>query len=310
MTNDLNQTRFVDLQVNGYGGIDFNSDNVTADDFRVACSSLVKDGIECVLATIITDSLPAMERRLSAIVHARDADGDVRRVLTGIHIEGPFLNETAGYIGAHPHEHALPASDDAMQRLLDAAGGLTRIVTLAPERDEKQRVTRKLSDSGIVVSAGHCNPTLDELDAAIDAGLSMFTHLGNGCPLQQHRHDNIVQRVLSRSSNLMIGFIADGVHVPLFALQNYIKCAGFDRCFVVTDAISAAGQGPGEYQLAGQTVVVDEQLATWTADKSHLVGSASTMPHLVANLQSMQFDSIQIEALTRTNPLKAIGQAP
>ena len=106
----------------------------------------------------------------------------------------------------------------------------------------------------------------------------------------------------------MIGFIADGVHVPFFALQNYIRSAGIDRCFVVTDAITAAGIGPGKYQLAGQTVVVDKNLATWAPDKSHLIGSASTMPSLVTNLQSMGFTENEIDTLTRTNPLKAIDQ--
>ena len=146
------------------------------------------------------------------------------------------------------------------------------------------QVTRMLARQGIVVSAGHCDPSLDQLDAAIDAGLSMFTHLGNGCPLQMHRHDNVIQRALSRSQQLWLGFIADGVHVPFFALQNYLRAASFERCFVVTDAISAAGQGPGTYRLGEQTVVVDEQLATWAEDRSHLMGSAGTMPRTAANL--------------------------
>src|SRR5690606_10237111 len=118
----------------------------------------------------------------------------------------------------------------------------------------------------------------EELDAAIDAGLSMFTHLGNGCPRQMDRHDNVIQRALSRSDRLWLGLIADGVHVPYFALHNYLRSATLNRCLVVTDAISAAGQGPGMYRLGEQTVVVDEQLATWSADRSHLMGSAGTMP--------------------------------
>ena len=83
------------------------------------------------------------------------------------------------------------------------------------------RVIRMLADRGIRVAAGHCDPSGDQLRAAIDAGLSMFTHLGNGCPLMMHRHDNIIQRVLSLSDRLWIGFISDGVHVPLPALRNY-----------------------------------------------------------------------------------------
>ena len=165
-----------------------------------------------------------------------------------------------------------------MQKMLDAAGGLTRIVTLAPERDAGNRVTSFLAGQGIRVAAGHCNPTLDQLQASIDAGLTLFTHLGNGCPLQLPRHDNIIQRVLRLSDQLHIGFIADGVHVPFVALANYLKCCGIDRAFVVTDAICGAGLGPGEYTLGSGKVVVDENLATWSADRAHLVGSAGTMP--------------------------------
>ena len=297
---------FVDLQVNGYGGVDFNADGLDPDGFRMACERLQKDGVSQILATIITDDLASMERRLAAIVAACESDPLVRDMIRGVHIEGPFLNETASYIGAHPVQHAMPADLEAMRRLLNAANGMTRIVTIAPERDENSRVTRWLADQGIVVSAGHCDPSIEQLKSAIDAGLSMFTHLGNGCPLLLHRHDNIIQRALHLSANLMIGFIADGVHVPLPALENYIRCAGVERSFVVTDAIAAAGQGPGTYELAGHTVVVDEHLATWVADRSHLVGSASTMPSLVANLRSIGFSDHELRQLTSVNPLNVL----
>src|SRR5262249_45652085 len=155
------------------------------------------DGVAGILATIITDDLGVMCRRLSAIAAFRERDSLARRLVAGIHIEGPFLNEVDGYRGAHPLDAIRPANMESMARLLDAAGGLTRIVTLAPERDPAMAVTRFLASQGIVVSAGHTDATLDELHRAVDAGLSMFTHVGNGCPMVMHRHDNIVQRALS-----------------------------------------------------------------------------------------------------------------
>ena len=100
-------------------------------------------------------------------------------------------------------------------------------------------MTRFLARQKVLVSAGHCDPSVDELLAAIDAGLSLFTHLGNGCPTMLPRHDNIIQRVLSSRDRLMITFIADGAHVPLPELKNYLRLAGVDRSIVVTDAISA-----------------------------------------------------------------------
>jgi N-acetylglucosamine-6-phosphate deacetylase len=299
---------FVDLQVNGYAGVDFNADRLDGAGVAEACQRLKTDGVTGILATIITADLPAMCRRLQNICRIRQQDRTVAAIVWGIHIEGPFLNKEHGYIGAHPSDVARPAEANAMKQLLDAAEGLTRIVTLAPECDDGARVTRMLADQGITVSAGHCNPDHDTLMACIDAGLSMFTHLGNGCPLMLHRHDNIIQRVLALSRHLAIGFIADGVHVPYAALGNYLAVTGFERAFVVTDAIAAAGCGPGVFQLGDRAVVVDEELATWSTDRQHLVGSASTMPVVVQRLRErLGLSDHQTRQLTYSNPRRAIG---
>jgi N-acetylglucosamine-6-phosphate deacetylase len=272
------------------------------------CRRLREEGVAGILATVITADIDAMCRRLANIVRAREADAMTADVVWGIHIEGPFLNEEPGYIGAHPKECARSADVDNMKRLLEAAGGLTRIVTLAPERDAHQEVTRFLAQQGICVSGGHCNPSIDELRAAIDAGLRMFTHLGNGCPGQLPRHDNIIQRVLSQAERLHIGFIADGVHVPFFALANYLKCCGIDRAFVVTDAIRGAGLGPGEYSIGDRRAIIDENLATWAADRSHLVGSAGTMPRSAENLRhAMNLSESDVQRLLSGNPREALG---
>ena len=246
---DAPPTDLVDLQVNGYAGVDFNRDGLTADDLHAACERLAGDGVVGFLPTIITDTLPAMTGRLRRIAELRHGDPLARRMVRGLHVEGPFLNPTPGYIGAHPAEHARSADVDAMDRLLDAAGGLVRVVTLAPECDPGLRVTRRLADAGVVVSAGHCDPSPDQLDAACDAGLSLFTHLGNGCPAMLPRHENVIQRVLSRGHRLTVTVIADGVHVPPPALTNYVRLLGVDRCVVVSDAVTAAGLGPGRFTL-------------------------------------------------------------
>jgi N-acetylglucosamine-6-phosphate deacetylase len=298
---------YVDLQVNGYAGVDFNRDGLTCEDLEAACRRLQVDGVSGILATVITDRIDAMQRRIAAIARIREESTLVRQIVWGIHIEGPFLNEMPGFIGAHPPEAARTADVDTTRKLLDAADGLARIVTLAPERDPNLVVTRFLVEQRICVSAGHCDPSLEQLRAAIDAGLSMFTHLGNGCPLVMHRHDNIIQRALSFSDRLWIGLIADGVHVPYHALGNYIRLAGIDRTFVVTDAISAAALGPGTYSIGPQEVVVDENLATWAADRSHLMGSASTMPRIAENLHThLSLGDADIQRLTSLNPRRAL----
>jgi N-acetylglucosamine-6-phosphate deacetylase len=297
---------FFDLQVNGYGGVDFNQDDLDADDLHRACERLDADGVAGILGTIITDDVGVMCRRLSALVAFRERDPLVRRVIAGIHIEGPFLNEAEGYRGAHPLDAIRPADVDAMSRLLDAAGGLTRIVTLAPERDPSMDVTRFLASQGIVVSAGHSDATLDDLHRAIDAGLSMFTHVGNGCPMLMHRHDNIVQRALSLADRLWLCFIGDGAHVPFTALGNYLRLAGYDRCIVVTDAIAPAGLGPGRYKFGRWDLVIGEDMVPRAPDRSHFVGSGITMKQSAENLRkSLRLSEAMIRKVTFENPREA-----
>ena len=301
-------TTFFDLQVNGYAGVDFNQDGLTADDLHRACERLDADGVGGILATIITDDVDAMCRRLSTLAALREPDPLARRLIAGFHIEGPFLNETDGYRGAHPRDAIRPASLDSMTRLLDAAAGLARVVTLAPERDEGFTVTRMLATRGIVVSAGHTDATLDELRGAIDAGLSMFTHVGNGCPMHMHRHDNIVQRALSLADRLWLCFIADGAHVPFVALGNYLRIAGEDRAVIVSDAIAPAGLGPGRYTLGRWDIVVDDDMVPRAPDRSHFVGSGITMRQNADNLRlALNLPQATVRRLTSDNPRSVIG---
>ena len=299
---------FFDLQVNGYAGVDFNQDQLDAGQLHHACERLEADGVAGFLATIITDDLPAMCRRLSRLAELYEADSLAKRLIAGIHIEGPFLNEGDGYRGAHPLDAIRPADVESMARLLDAARGLTRIVTLAPERDPGLAVTRFLASRGIVVSAGHTDASIDELQAAIDAGLSMFTHVGNGCPMQMHRHDNVIQRALSLAGKLWLCFIADGAHVPFLALRNYVRLAGDDRAIVVTDAIAPAGLGPGRYTFGRWDLVVGDDMVPRAPDRSHLVGSGITMKQNAKNLQhALGLPEGVVRKLTLENPRIAIG---
>ena len=301
-------TTFFDLQVNGYAGVDFNQDDLQAGDLHRACERLDADGVGGFLATIITDDLDSMCRRLSTLAALRERDPLAQRLIAGLHIEGPFLNEADGYRGAHPRDAIRPADLDSMTRLLDAAAGLARIVTLAPERDNGFAVTRMLATRGIAVSAGHTDATIDELRGAIDAGLSMFTHVGNGCPMHMHRHDNIVQRALSLADRLWLCFIADGAHVPFVALGNYLRVAGEDRTIVVSDAIAPAGLGPGRYTLGRWDIVVGDDMVPRAPDRSHFVGSGITMRQSADNLRrALGIPDTTVRRLTCENPRSVIG---
>ncbi|HUF63228.1 MAG TPA: N-acetylglucosamine-6-phosphate deacetylase [Verrucomicrobiales bacterium] len=297
-----------DLQINGYRGVDLNHDSLDPEALHAACETLRRENVDGFLATVITDELDAMERRIRRVVELRERDPLARELIAGIHIEGPFLNEQCGYAGAHPPQAMRPASLDAMQRLLDAGGGYVRLITLAPERDPGLAVTSWLAAQGLCVAAGHCDPEIDLLAAAIDSGLTLFTHLGNGCPMQLHRHDNIIQRVLSLTNQLWVSFIPDGVHIPFFALKNYLKCTGIERAIFVTDAIAAAGLGPGLYTLGKQTIHIGDDLVARSPDRSHFIGSTVTWTRIRCETgPALGLTEEDMELLCCRNPRLALG---
>jgi N-acetylglucosamine-6-phosphate deacetylase len=298
----------LDLQVNGYAGADFCAVHLELADCRHACDRLAADGVDGILATVITDSVERLCGKLARLVAHREADPVVRRMIRGFHIEGPFISPVAGYVGAHPVEHVKPANVADMDRLLEAGGGLVRLVTLAPEHDAGLATTRFLTGRGVTVSAGHCDASLDDLRRAIDAGLSMVTHLGNGCPTVLPRHDNVIQRALALADQLWICFIPDGAHVPFFALRNYLAIVGLERSIMVTDAIAAATLGPGCHTLSGMAVEVDAQGVARRPGSENLAGSTVTMPQVCAHLaRELGLDATDVARLVDDNPRRAVG---
>lgn len=298
---------FFDLQVNGYSGTDFCSDHMTAEAFHSACESLADDGIESFLATVITDSVDALTGKLERMVKFRAEDPLIERMVRGFHVEGPFISPLEGYVGAHPASEVRLANVEDTKRLIDAGGGLIRLITLAPECDEGATTTRFLVEQGITVSAGHCDPSMETLERAIDAGLSMVTHLGNGCPVTINRHENFIQRALSLSDRLWLCFIPDGAHVPFFALNNYLKVAGLERTIMTTDAILAAGLGPGTYELSGAPVEIDDEGVARRPGSENLAGSTIRGHEVARNLRNhLGMSESDVDLVFRKNPLRAL----
>ncbi|MEC7906190.1 MAG: N-acetylglucosamine-6-phosphate deacetylase [Verrucomicrobiota bacterium] len=296
-----------DLQVNGYAGVDFCASELEGEELELACRALDEDGVDGILATIITDSLDRMEAKLARLVSLREQCALGKKMIAGIHIEGPFISPITGYVGAHPREAVVEASLDGAKRLLDAAGGLTRVFTLAPECDPGMATTRFLSNEGVAVSAGHCDPTLETLKEAIENGLSMVTHFGNGCPVDLPRHDNVLQRFLHFRDRLWFCFIPDGAHVDFVALGNYIDYVGVERSIAVTDAICASRLGPGRYELSGMEIEVDDDGVARKPGSSNLAGSTVTMPRMKKHLsEGLGLSESKIEQLIDRNPRSVI----
>lgn len=299
----------LDLQLNGYRGLDFGAADLAPERLAAICRAYRADGGGRFLATVITDALPALVRRLEALAVCLEADATIRDTVAGIHVEGPFIRGEHGFVGAHPPEHACEATPEAMERLLEAGRGHVRMVTLAPERDPGFRTIGALVRRGVLVAAGHCDPSLELLRDACAAGLSCFTHLGNGCPHVLPRHDNILHRVLACEELPFVTLIADGVHLPPFLLGAMLRWLGPDRAIVVSDATAAAGMGMGTFQLGGQSVVVGEDGAAWSADRTHLVGSTATLTHLRRVLADVGQSDEGIDRLVAVNPHRALAAA-
>lgn len=269
--------KYLDLQVNGAYGIDFNDDALTTEGFEFACAKLHESGVVGFLATIITDSVDTMCGRIQKIVRMVDAKPELRQLVRGIHVEGPFLSDQSGYCGTHPRQHIQRANERDAMRLLDAGQGFVRLLTLAPEQDPDCKIISKLCKEKVLVFAGHTDASFQALDRAIDSGLVGFTHLGNGCIHHVDRHDNIIQRVLALRDRLVITLIADGIHLPGWLLQSWLGMIPNERSIIISDSMSAAGMPPGEYKIGSQNILVEPSRRTRHRDHGYLAGSASTM---------------------------------
>lgn len=242
-----------DFQVNGFAGVDFQQETLTAAQLRQAVEALGREGTSQIFVTLITDAEARLQRQFAHLSRLRAADPAVAAVVAGYHLEGPWLSPKPGYCGAHPPEFMGPPSIAAFDRLQDAAEGLIRLVTLAPEWPGSAEVIAYMTKGGVRVSLGHTAANDREIDEAIAAGARFCTHLGNGVPLELPRHDNVVQRLLARDE-LTACFIPDGVHLPPFVLRNLVRAKPAGRVLFTTDAMAAAGASPvaGVYSLGGR----------------------------------------------------------
>lgn len=270
-----------DIQVNGFAGVDFQRGPGLAD-VRRACEQLAARGVGRILATFITDTSDALARKLEAFEGFRRSDPLVGRVIAGYHLEGPYLSAEPGYRGAHPADRMKDPDPAEFARWQQAAGGTIRLVTLAPERRHAAEFIAHATRSGVRVSLGHTNATEHQIDEAIRAGATLCTHLGNGCPGELPRHDNIIQRLLARDE-LTACLIPDGVHLPPFVLRNLFRAKPAGKVLLTTDAMAAAGAPPGRYSLGHLEMEVGADRIVRMPGATNLAGSALTLDEGVAN---------------------------
>jgi N-acetylglucosamine-6-phosphate deacetylase len=274
-----------DIQVNGYAGVDFQHDNVTSDDLHSVVAKLRLDACAQILPTLITDEWKALTERFRRLVKLRDASPELRAAFPGWHIEGPFLSGEPGYKGAHDEKCMIDPTPEKIRELRQISAGDPLLLTLAPERNGAVEALALAASLGIKVSCGHTNASAQVLAAAVEAGATMFTHLGNGCPQQLDRHDNVLWRVID-TKGLTAGIIPDMIHVapPLFRILNRLLEG---RCYYTTDCMSAAGGPPGRYTIGKTELEVGADKIVRQPGKTNFAGSALTMLEGVQRAKTM-----------------------
>jgi len=283
---------FVDLQVNGFGGVDFLDSDAAG--YRRAGDALLETGVTAYLPTFIT----TLEEQLLAAIGEVPTGGRGPRIL-GIHLEGPFL--APGRLGTHPPLARRDPDPSLLERLL--ASGRIRLVTLAPELQRADVLIDLLLRRGVTVSIGHTDATADEANAAFDQGVRTVTHLFNAMRPLRHRDPGIAGAALARD-DVIVQIILDGVHLAPETAQLVWRAAA-GRVALVTDAVSGAGVQDGSYSLGGFEVKIRDGIAR--GPDGQLAGSVLTMIEAVRNLHSLGVPLEAALGAASTVPARVLG---
>jgi len=299
----------VDLQVNGYQGVDFAGPDLTADDFVQACTGHFKAGTTALLATVVTGPRQLYERNLPLIAEAITHPELEGRVL-GIHIEGPFISAKDGARGAHNAEWVRKPDTGLLDEIIAWANGKVRLLTIAAELPGASELARHALSQGIAVSLGHQMATASDLNRLADAGATALTHLGNGVPSQIDRHENPIWPALA-NDNLAAMIITDGNHLPPAVLKTIIRAKTPEKCIVISDASELSGLAPGRYESMGHKVILDKSGRLYDPKTGYLAGSSATMLKCMNHLASLNLLTLeQMTKMAFDNPLQLIGLGP
>jgi len=299
----------VDLQINGYKGVNFSDISLTREDFVMACRAVFEAGTTAFLPTMITSPEEVYEHNLPIMAAAMQSEEFHGRLL-GFHIEGPFISTQSGARGAHDEQWISKPDVDYLKRLLDWAGGKVKLITIAAELPRAEKLAKYAVSRGIAVSLGHQMAGDADLALLARAGAVSLTHLGNGVPAMLSRHDNPVWAGLA-NDDLVAMIIADGHHLPPSVLKTIIRTKGADRCVVVSDATAPAGLRAGRYELLGHQVVLEEAGRLHDLTTGYLAGSSATMLQCMNHLASLDLvRGEELFAMGFDNPLALIGLGP
>ncbi len=300
----------VDLQVNGFAGVDFNAGpGLTASALDHALEAMLATGVTLCLPTVITATAAELEARLGALDAAVSASRLGPAMCPGYHLEGPFLNPGAGYSGCHPAAAMTLPDWAVVQRLQLRLGRPILLVTVAPERAGGPEFVRAATAAGVLVAIGHSAAALADVAAAADAGATLSTHLGNGLPQTLPKLNNPLMAQLAED-RLAPTLIADGIHVPPHALKVMVRAKGAGRCILVTDAVAGAAAAPGRYDFAGMAIERGADGSVRIPGAGTLAGSALCLDQAVRNVVAWGIAPAAAAAgMAADNPMAALRPA-
>ncbi len=287
---------FIDIQVNGFAGVDYNDPASSHDAIAKSIRRMFETGVTRFLPTLITGPerrITAALRNLAAFV---DSGSMESKAIAGYHIEGPHISPEDGPRGAHPREYVRPPDVEEFKRWQEAAGGKIRLVTISPEWPDAPAYIQYLVNSGIVASIGHTKATSDQISAAVDAGATLSTHLGNGAHAVLPKTNNYIWDQIVED-RLTAAFIVDGIHIPSSFLRAATRAKGIERSLLVSDAVMPAMCTPGPYRLGEVDVELHANGSVTLRGGTRLAGSALRMDWAIANMIRLTGASL-VEALS------------
>ncbi|MFF2847035.1 N-acetylglucosamine-6-phosphate deacetylase [Streptomyces sp. NPDC058001] len=288
---------FVDTHNHGGGGASFT--NGTVDDILRGVHTHRLHGTTTLVASTVTGEMDALAQRAGLLSELAE-QGDI----AGIHFEGPFISPCRK--GAHAEALLRDPDPAEVRKLVDAARGRARMVTLATELPGGIDSVRLLAEHGVIAAIGHTDATYEQTVEAIDAGATVATHLFNAMPVLGHRSPGPIAALLE-DERVTVELINDGTHLHPAALELAFHHAGAGRVAFITDAMDAAGFGDGRYLLGPLEVEVTHGVARLVEGGS-IAGSTLTLDR--AFQRAVTVDRLPVEDVVRAisaNPAKLLG---
>jgi N-acetylglucosamine-6-phosphate deacetylase len=297
---------FVDLQVNGFAGVDFNDPGTSIEQIGGALDAMFATGVTRCLPTVITGPPDAMAACLERL-HRAQLELPHGRAIAGFHVEGPHIGEDDGPRGAHPASWVRPPDLKEFERWQAVTEGNIRLVTMSPHWPDSAEYIAALRKAGVVVAIGHTGANAAQIAAAVDAGASLSTHLGNAAYKMLPKFPNCLWDQLAED-RLSASFIVDGLHLNSAYLRAAVRAKSIERTILVTDAAAPAGGMPGPARLGELHVELTTDDRVVLAGTQKLAGSALRMHKAIGNLVQIANVSLPDAVQTATlNPARLIG---